>query len=302
MEIITNKQIASLLTAKESIDVMREAFSCYGSSGTMQRRVRIDAGATKLSMMGAIIPGINAAGAKIYTTINGKFTFVVLLFSTLDGSLLAVMEGDSMTEFRTAAVTALAADALARRDAKTLSIFGTGVQARAHVPALLAVRPFSNVLITGIDGTEAFAASVTREYGIPCRVVGAAEAAAEADVLVTATRSPTPLFDGDSVKPGAFVAAIGSSKPDTREVDDKLVRRASRIVVEWTTQAKEEAGDLLCCASDCFNWDNVLELSTVVNQGGAWTRGDDDVILYKAIGVGLEDVALAEFIHRRLSA
>lgn len=300
--IVTNKQIASVLNIKDAIDVMRRAFGSYGKSGAMQPRVRIDAGATKLSTMGAILPGINAVGAKIYTTIDGRFTFVVVLFSAVDGSLLAVMEGDAMTEFRTAAVTALAADALAPHDARTLAVFGTGVQAAAHVPALLSVRQIATVLVVGIDRPAEFAQQVARQYGVNALVASADQAAAQADVLLTATRATTPLFDGDAVKKGAFVAAIGSSKPDAREVDDKLVRRASHIVVEWLPQAKTEAGDLLLRAAGCFDWQNVVELGQVIGTHDAIRRSADDIVLYKAIGVGLEDVALAEFVYGRMTA
>lgn len=302
MQVFTNEQVASILTASDSLAVMREAFQHYQQAGAMQERVRIDAGQTKLSMMGAVVPGIHAAGAKVYTTINGRFTFLVLLFSTEDGKPLAVMEGDTMTEFRTAAVTALAADALARPDAATLAICGTGVQARAHVPALLAVRRFRQVLVAGIDAPDAFAAQIRQQHDIACEVVSFDEAAAGADVLVTATRSPTPLFDGRLVKPGAFVAAIGSSKPDTREVDEHLVQRAARIVVEWKPQAQKEAGDLLLCTPGTFDWNQVEELGAVLS-GTATRDGDGDgdgIVLYKAIGVGLEDVALAEFVWRKL--
>ncbi|BBB62488.1 ornithine cyclodeaminase [Undibacterium sp. KW1] len=300
MQVITNEQVASLLTVKDAITVMREAFAHYATAGAMQERVRIDSGKTKLSAMGAVIPGLNAAGAKIYSTINGKFTFVIVLFAADDGRLLAVMEGDTMTEFRTAAVTAVAADKLARQDATTLAIFGTGIQARAHVPALLAVRNFSEVLVVGIEGQDAFAQHIATQYGIPARATTAAEAASQADVILTATRSASPLFDGNDIKPGAFVAAIGSSKPDTREVDDTLIRRASKIVVEWKKQAAYEAGDLLLCDKNSFAWDDVLEMTDVV-QGAGIRSNESDIILYKAIGVGVEDVALAEFVYRKLA-
>lgn len=301
MQVIDNRTVASVLTVEKAIAVMREAFESYAAGGAMQERVRIDCGKTKLSMMGAILPGRDAVGAKIYTTINGRFTFLVALFSAGDGRLLAVMEGDAMTEFRTAAVTAIAADACAPQDAKVLSIFGTGVQARAHVPALLAVRKFSEILVHGIEGTREFAEWVASRFDIPCRPVEAADAAASADVIVTATRSASPLFDGHLVKPAAFVAAIGSSKPDTREVDEALVKRASRIVVEWKRQAMQEAGDLLLCEAGAFDWDAVSELGSELAKPGA-KRTAPGVVLYKAIGVGLEDVALAEFVYRSLLA
>jgi ornithine cyclodeaminase len=300
MQVMTNEAIASVLTVADSIAVMRKAFASYAKAGAMQERVRIDCGSTKLSMMGAILPGLDAVGAKVYTTINGRFTFLIVLFSAIDGRLLAVMEGDAMTEYRTAAVTAIAADAFASPQARTLAIFGTGVQARAHVPALLAVRPFSEILVAGIEGTEEFARSVTSRFDIPCETVPAAEAAARADVIVTATRSPAPLFSGKDVKPDAFVAAIGSSKPDAREVDELLVRRASKIVVEWKQQAQREAGDLMLCEEGAFDWTQVSELSQALGTPGLQNRSSG-IVLYKAIGVAMEDVALAEFVYRKLS-
>lgn len=169
---------------------------------------------------------LDAVGAKLYTAIHGKFTFVVALFSACD-------------------------------DARTLAIFGAGVQARAHLPALPAVRPFKEALVAGIDGAR--------------------------------------------VKAGAFVAAIGSSKPDTpdtREIDTALVRRAARIVEEWRPQAPAEAGDLLLCGP-CLDWAQVAELADAIAREHPLRRNPDEILLYKAIGVGLEDVALAEWIHRR---
>lgn len=301
MQIITNQEVASAINMKDAIDVMREAFLHFSKQGEMQTRVRIGAGEIKLSMMGALLPGINAAGAKIYSTLNGRFTFVVVLFSTVDGSLLAVMEGDAMTEFRTAAVTAIAADSLAVKESNTLAIFGTGVQARAHVPALLQVRKFSKLLVVGIDQPGAFAETMSSKFDIPCEVVSGDDAAAQADVIVTATRSETPLFAGEAVRPGTFVAAIGSSKPSTREIDDTILKRAQSIVVEWLPQAKSEAGDLLLAAPGVFDWNKVVELSAVIGGSEPVRKSDSDIIVYKAIGVGLEDVALAELIHRRIS-
>ena len=300
MRVITNEEVASVLTMKDAIEVMRNGFAHYANAGEMQERVRIDCGKTKLSMMDAIIPGLDAVGAKIYTTLNGRFTFVVALFAAEDGRLLAVMEGDAMTEYRTAAVTALAADVLAPRHAKTLAIMGTGVQARAHVPAMLAVRSFSEVLVAGIEGTAEFAQAVTEKFDVPCRVVSATEAARRADVIVTATRSAAPLFNGNDVKPDAFVAAIGSSKPDAREVDEALVGRASQIVVEWKMQAMKEAGDLVLCGPR-LDWSRVAELPAILAQKSNARKPGDGIVLYKAIGVGLEDVVLAEFVYRQLN-
>lgn len=299
MKIVTNEQIASLITMEDAIATMRAAFFQFNQGGEMQPRVRIGKNEIKLSMMGAILPGLNVSGAKIYTTLNGRFTFVVVLFSNSDGKILAVMEGESMTGFRTAAVTAIATDHLARKDARTLAVFGTGFQARAHVSALLQVRKFSRILVVGIEGCQAFSDEIERQYGIDCRVVNSDQAVTQAEVILTATRSDTPLFSGDLLRPGTFVAAIGSSKPSAREIDDVTLRRARGIVVEWLPQAKAEAGDLLLAAPDTFRWDHVIELPDVVSGARSVRDCDDDVIVYKAVGVGMEDVALAELIYRR---
>ena len=94
MKIITNEQIASLITMEDAIATMREAFFQFNQGGEMQSRVRIGKNEIKLSMMGAILPGINVSGAKIYTTLNGRFTFIVVLFSNSDGKILAVITRD----------------------------------------------------------------------------------------------------------------------------------------------------------------------------------------------------------------
>lgn len=301
MRVFSNEEITSVISIDDAIACMKEAFLQYNASGAMQARVRTAAGGTTLSMMGAVLPGMGVAGAKVYTTINGRFQFAILLFSTVTGELLAAMEGDSMTEFRTAAVTAVATDSLAIRNATTLAIFGTGIQARAHVPALLKVRNFSKVLVVGIEGTEQFAGRIQEQYGIDAAVTSADHAASVADVIVTATRSDQPLFWGTSLKPGAFVAAIGSSKPTAREIDDVALQRAHRIVVEWKPQARTEAGDLILANLPDEAWINVAELADVVADGARARKSDTDILIYKAIGVGAEDVALAALACQRLA-
>jgi ornithine cyclodeaminase len=298
MKLITNEQVAELITTQDAVEAMHKAFSSF-QSGAQQTRVRTTAGKTMLSTMGAVLPGSGIAGTKVYTTVNGRFRFVIVLFSTEDGRPLAAIEGDEMTGLRTAAATAVAAEYLAPAQARTLAIIGTGVQARSHVPALCGVRDFSEILVAGVEQQAQFAAYAEEKTGIPARAVDIDEAAASADVLLTVTRSKTPLFSGDLLKEGAFVAAIGASKPDVRELDDAAIRRASAIVVEWKPQAREEAGDLVLCAPGTFDWNRVLELGNVVAGTLDYARHSSDIVIYKAVGVGLEDVALAGLAYRR---
>ncbi|MFJ3045954.1 ornithine cyclodeaminase family protein [Herbaspirillum chlorophenolicum] len=302
MKLLSNQQISELLTTEDAIGAMREAFAAAGE-GAHQGRVRTSASnGVMLSMMGAVIPGAGIAGAKVYTTIKGQFKFVIVLFSSETGAPLATIEADTMTGLRTAAATAVACDALARPDAQVLSVIGTGVQARSHVPALMQVRKFKEVLVAGISGQQELAEEITRTLGVPARVVTVDEAAAAADVLVTVTRSATPLFDGKLLRPGVFVAAVGASKANVRELDDTAIARAAALFVEWKPQAQQEAGDLVQCAPGTFDWNNVLELAQAVDGSMPYQRRADDIVVYKAIGIGLEDVALAGLAYRKACA
>ena len=298
MKLITNQQVAELITTADAIDAMRSAFAGIGQ-GAQQARIRTSAGPVMMSSMGALLPAAGIAGYKVYTTINGKFHFVTVLFSTADGKPLAAIESDTMTGFRTAAATAVAADHLANRNVNTLSIIGTGTQAHSHVPALLQVRQFKEILIAGRSGQQQFAEQVAQQTGVPTRAVSIDDAAAGGDVVVTVTRSAEPLFSGSLLKPGAFVAAVGASKGNVRELDDRAIARANALVVEWKPQAQQEAGDLLLCQPGTFSWDQVWELGQIVDGSSAYARQESDLVIYKAIGVGVEDIALSGLVYRR---
>ena len=298
MKLITNQQVAELITTADAIDAMRSAFAGIGQ-GAQQARIRTSADPVMMSSMGALLPAAGIAGYKVYTTINGKFHFVTVLFSTVDGKPLAAIESDTMTGFRTAAATAVAADHLANRDVNTLSIIGTGTQAHSHVPALLQVRQFKEILIAGRSGQQQFAEQVAQQTGVPTRAVSIDDAAAGGDVVVTVTRSAEPLFSGSLLKPGAFVAAVGASKGNVRELDDRAIARANALVVEWKPQAQQEAGDLLMCQPGTFSWDQVWELGQIVDGSSAYARQESDLVIYKAIGVGVEDIALSGLVYRR---
>lgn len=299
MRHFSDDEIEALASGAEIGAALESAFRQFGAGrAAVQPRVRIEAGGTKLSTMGAVLPDERVAGAKIYTTVAGRFTFVIVLFAS-DGRPLATFDGGALTKLRTAAVSAVAAKVLARPDASVLAVFGTGVQARAHVPALAGVLPIREVRVVGRDSAEDFVAEVRQRCGIDARAASAAEALAGADIVVTATRAAQPLFDGARVPDGAFVAAIGSSRPDSRELDDALVGRADPVVVEWKEQARSEAGDLIqAAAGGALDWSRVMELGDLLAGGVPPKRHPGSVALFKSVGIGLEDVALAAMIYR----
>lgn len=306
MRLITDDDVASLLTMREAIAAMASAFEQFGNgAGAILPRMRAVAEHRRqvvaIATMGATLPAADVVGAKVYSTIEGRFRFVIVLFSALTGEPVAAIEANELTRFRTAAATAVAAQRLAARDARTLAIFGTGVQAHAHAEALLLTRPFERVLVAGRARAPDFADWVQTEFGVTARAVDAAEAAAEGDVIVTATRATEPLFDGARVKRGAFVAAVGASKPTARELDDTLLTRAELIVVEWLPAAQAEAGEFVLAAPDTIDPGRITELGKLLVKGTRYERRPGDIVVYKSVGVGLEDVALARLVFERSS-
>jgi len=267
----------------------------------MQERIRTEAGGVKLSTLGAVIPQQGVAGAKVYTTIQGQFNFVILLFSTEDGRPLASFDAGAITRLRTAACSVIAARHLARPDARVMALFGAGVQGRAHAAAMARAFDLSEVRVSDPYAGDGLADELAQACGVPVRRCEGAEAVAGADIVVTASRSATPLFSGDQLAPGCFVAAIGSSLPHTRELDDRTLARAACVAVEWLAQTQREAGDLVMAAAGVLDRVRLVELGALVSGQAPGRQHDDEITLYKSVGVGLEDVALAGLAWRRIA-
>ncbi|HTI16975.1 MAG TPA: ornithine cyclodeaminase family protein [Trinickia sp.] len=302
MHIITDDHVHRLITMSDAISTLRRALAEQGSErAKVQPRVRTLGEKVSLSTMGAILPGAGVCGAKVYSTYQGKFDFVIPLFSTHDGRLLSIIHGNALTEYRTAAITRIALDRFGCADAKVLTVFGTGIQAKAHIRAIVENSGIERVLIVGIEGVPEAVAQMQALFPNVRFEASTAEAAVKtADVIVTATRSAAPLFDGAHVKPNTFVAAIGSSKPSAREIDDRTLARAGLVIVESLEQAKAEAGDLLMASPGIVDWNNVIELGDAIANGDIHSRVQGDLTVFKSIGIGLADVALGELVTRRV--
>lgn len=303
---LTDDVIDTLINYRSAMPVLTSAFRDVAlKRAAIQPRFRCEADGTKLSTLGAVLPGQGFAGAKIYTTINGQFKFVIILFSSADGAPLATLDAQSVTRVRTAATTALAVRSFAEAH-DVCAVLGTGVQGRAHAIALAQLVGTKEIRINGLGADE-----LADEIAFEVRHTGATvsstslDAAIDgADVIITATRAATPLFEGSRVKKGAFVGAIGSSLPHTREIDDLLLRRASTIIVDWKAQARAEAGDLIL-AGDVVDWARVYDLADALWEVAACRSRDGGVVVYKAVGIGLQDIAVAglaysEFMKHRV--
>jgi ornithine cyclodeaminase/alanine dehydrogenase-like protein (mu-crystallin family) len=211
----------------------------------------------------------------------------ILLFKPETGEPLVTMDGRLITEVRTAAVSAVATDRLARSDASVLAIIGSGVQARSHLEALRLVREFREVRVWSPRRAQVFA----EEHGVRA-AASAEEAARGADVVVTATTSPKPVLFGEWLSPGAHVNAVGAPRPDWRELDDEVLRRA-RVYVDSREAAMKESGDVIA-AGEIF-----AEVGEVVSGAKPGRQSDEEVTLFKSLGLAVEDVATAELVHRK---
>lgn len=307
MRLITEADVAAVLDPDSARAALRAAFAQHGRGqaqvlGRHRATASVGGAALAISAMGAILEADGelpaVLGTKVYSARNGRYHFLVSLFSAATGEALATLEANEFTRLRTAAASAVAAELLALPQARSLAVFGAGIQARAHAEALVRVRRFERLLVCARSGAEALAAELSAALGLPAEAVDASTAAAEADVIVTATRSPTPLFDGGLVKPGAFVAAVGSSTKTARELDDALLGRAALVVVEWLEAARQEAGDLVLAAPGTVAPERLVELGGLVASPPP--RRPEGVVVYKSVGIGLEDVALARLVAHRL--
>jgi ornithine cyclodeaminase len=209
------------------------------------------------------------------------------------------MDGTRITEIRTAAVSAVATRHLSTTDATVLTIFGMGVQARAHARAIACVRELSEVRIVGrrVDAAEALADALAAE--LPTRAVpDVARALDGANIVVTATASPTPLFDASELPHGVHVNAVGSSTPNTRELPAATVA-AARLFVDDTRAALVEAGDILLAIGEgAIDEGHIAGTLGEVIIGQVDGRSDgSQITIFESLGLGLEDVAAAAHVY-----
>lgn len=297
---ITEQQIEQLLTDSGAIrKVVKAAFvDLEQGQAAQQLRMRTEAQEVKLSTLGAVIPGQGIVGAKVYTTIRGKFTFLIVLFSTETGEVLATLDAGTITKKRTAACSVLMAQQFAQPKPKKLAIFGLGTQGLEHFLQFTEAFDLAEVHIVSphLDAEQvAFCRANTKAI---VSVVEPVQAVQGADIIVTASRSEQPVVQGEWLKPGAFIAAIGSSLPHTRELDDEVIRRVSQIVVESKEQALAEAGDLVLAKVPDLEQKIQTMGEVFLDKSAAYQ--EQQIVLYKAVGVALEDIAVAGLVYKKL--
>jgi ornithine cyclodeaminase/alanine dehydrogenase-like protein (mu-crystallin family) len=235
-----------------------------------------------------------------------RMSGLVALFDGRTGHPFALLEAGYLTDLRTGAGTGLAARYLARHDSRTVAIIGAGRVARNQLWALAELFGLETVLLStrSIKRAEDFIERMKNIGGrVPqdIRIVESRERAVrDADIVVAATTSDTPVFSGEWLKPGAFVAAVGAYEATMREVDSETIRRASNLVIDSRTDCLDHAGDLVIPISDgIIRREQVAEIAELVSGKRPPRKSDSEITYYKSIGVPIQDLITAQHIARR---
>jgi alanine dehydrogenase len=286
--------VGRLLRMEEVIPAMERALAGF-SGGTVVQPVRTMLPVAEHQGFLGLMPAYtgSALGAKLVAfyprnTDVPTHHATILLFEPETGEPLVTMDGRLITEVRTAAVSAVATDHLARSDASVLAIIGSGVQASSHLEALRLVREFREVRVWSPRRAAAFA----EEHGVDA-AASAEEAVRGADVVVTATTSPTPVLFGEWLSPGVHINAVGAPRPDWRELDDEVLRRA-KVYVDSREAALKESGDVIAAG------EVLAEIGELVSGAEQGRRSSEEVTLFKSLGLAVEDVATAELVYRKV--
>ena len=315
--LLSEADLRRVLAMRELIPAMRDALAHF-SRGDVVQPVRPTLGIEPVGGYYSTMPAYlrdergGALGMKSVTFFPGNaggpyptHLATVLLLDAATGALVAILDGRLITEMRTAAVTAVSVDLLARRAAARLAILGSGVQARSHLEAVALVRPPASVVVWSRDPAHAarFAREMAGTVACPIRTAATVrEAMRGAEIVVAVTAAREPITDAAWLEPGMHLCAIGSSVPDMRELDAATVAR-SRVFVDSRASAEVEAGDLMLARQEGRIGPShvVAELGEVA--AGAPGRGsDDEITLFKSLGLAVEDVVTARLAVARAKA
>ena len=300
LRLIGADELRARLPMVGAIDALETAFRTL-DPGTGPLRTSLETPAGSLLVMPAF--GEAGVGVKLVTLTSSNprrgLPYIqagYVLFDTVTQSPEAVLDGTALTALRTAAVSGLATRHLAREDATRLVVFGAGVQARAHLDAMSAVRPVTElVVVSRSAGPAGSLVQAGLERGLAARA-GSPESVAEADLICTCTTSGEPLFDGSLLASGVHVNAVGSHRPDARELDTETVRRG-RVVVETREVALAEAGELaIPIAEGAIGRAHVVADLAATVRGAGVRRSTDDLTVFKSVGMAFEDLIVARAI------
>jgi ornithine cyclodeaminase/alanine dehydrogenase-like protein (mu-crystallin family) len=315
--VLNHAEVEALLPMSDCITVMGEALAALARGQVHQPLrtvVRPPEAAGLMALMPAYIAGERAVyGLKTVCVFPGNSAKgkdahqgSVMLFSAETGEPLALINASAITAIRTAAVSGVATQLLAREEAGDLALVGAGVQARAHLAAMAQVRPLKRVRVASRrpENAARFAAEMGPHYPFPIRAVDNVESAVrDADLVVTVTTAGEPILQRDWLASGVHLNVVGSSIPTAREVDTATMAAAS-LFVDRRESTLNEAGDYLFAAREgAIGPEHIrAEIGEVLIGAQPGRTSAGEITLFKSLGLAVEDVAAAEYVYRQAQA
>ena len=314
MRILSRADVQRAISMKDAIPIVRDAFAQLSNGqATVPLRVlvQIEKHDGVTLFMPAHLHVSDALAVKIVSVHNQNpskglplIHALVVVIDAATGKPLAAVEGGYLTALRTGAASGVSTDLLARRDAKIAAIFGAGVQGRTQLFGIAAVRKLERVYVyDAVPGmADKFVKEMRGQPGVPADLRAAAsstEAVREADVICTATPSTQPVFSGNDIKPGVHISAIGAYTPQMREIDEKTLQRADKIVIDHHAGALAEAGDLILALEHgaIKESDIYAEIGEIAAGKKPGRERADEITFFKSVGNAVQDASVARAIY-----
>jgi alanine dehydrogenase len=311
--ILNRDEVEGILSMEACMDVMSGAFESLERGKSLQPLRSLMRLPTQKGLLG-MMPGYtgenNIFGIKSISVFPENYKQgisshqgVILLYEGNNGRLIAVLDAEVITAVRTAAVSALATDLLARKDASVLAILGAGVQGRQHLKSISLVRELSKVFVWDIvdEFTKAYVDSQSKLSDAEIIGAGTAkEAVADADIICTVTPSKDPILRWDWVKPGTHINAVGACTPNTQELESALVAK-SRLFTDCRESLFNEPGDFLNPKKEgLITEDHVIgELGELLTEKIKGRGSEEEITLFKSLGLAIEDLAAGYFVYEK---
>jgi alanine dehydrogenase len=302
--LLGESHVDRLLTIADSIDAVEEGFRLLGRGEAVNypRRRGVFENA-KLNVMWASAPPLGGMGVKVYPIVRSDVTqgsaFTFLLYGLPVRDLQVILGVNLLGQRRTGAASAVASRHGARPEGETLSLFGAGRQASSQVAAIAhALSALRQVLVVArsVERQARFVQQLRAMTGLDIQVAEPRDAVGRADVLVTATGSAEPVFDGGWLRPGTHVNGVGSNFAGNRELDEQEIRRADVVVADSAEAARLETGDLL---RNDFEWEWLVELGAIAAGLAPGRSSPEEITMFESHGLALEDLACAVRVTSR---
>ncbi len=300
---LTEADVRQILTMPMAIGLVETSFRRLAAgSATNHPRQRLQVpGKAMLNYMAAADSEGGYLGLKIYSIAKGAARFIIPLISAETGDMAALIEADYLGQVRTGAASGVATKLMAREDARTAAIIGTGSQARTQLEAIACVRKLERVRAYSRDPQrrEQFAKEMSARIGVTVEPVATAEQAVRgADIISTATTSTNPVVEGRWIERGAHINAIGINVAHKSEIDAEAVNRADIVAADSPEQSRRESGDLInAFGDDASKWAGVRELAQIVAGKIPGRTSAGQITLFKSNGIAIEDVVTAGRVY-----